>query len=50
MDNKEENKDVTNETLKEDFPEYKNIEIIMPSDYMRRIGQSIAASSLPDVK
>lgn len=41
---------VANETLKEDFSEYKNIEIIMPSDYMRRVGQSIAASSLPDIK
>ena len=37
-------------TLKADFPEYKDIEIGMPSEYMRRVGQSIAAASLPDVK
>lgn len=39
-----------NETLKADFPELKDIEIGMPSEYMRRVGQSIAAASLPDVK
>jgi len=34
-------------TLKEDFPEYANIHLTMPSESMRRVGQSIAAASLP---
>ena len=38
--------EVAKETLKEEFPEYKDINIIMPSEYMRRVGQSIAAASL----
>ena len=33
-------------TLKKEFPEYKNINICTPSEYMRRVGQSIAAASL----
>jgi len=40
--------DVANKTLAEEFPEYKNISIAMPSEYMRRVGQSIAAASLPN--
>ena len=39
---------VAKETLNKEFPEYKNIDIGMPSDFMRRLGQSIAAASLPD--
>ena len=39
---------VADETLKKDFPEYKNIDFSMPSEYMRRVGQSIAAASLAD--
>lgn len=42
--------DVARKTLAEDFPEYQNIDIDMPSEYMRRVGQSIAAASLADVK
>ena len=41
---------VARETLLKEFPEYKNIDIGMPSDFMRRLGQSIAAASLPKSK
>ena len=41
---------IANEVLQKDFPEYKNITIEMPSEYMRRVGQSIAAASLADIK
>ena len=41
---------VAKETLLKEFPEYKNIDIGMPSDFMRRLGQSIAAASLPKLK
>ncbi len=37
-----------NETLHKEFPEYASVEIVMPSEYMRRVGQSIAAASLPN--
>lgn len=37
---------VSRETLQKEFPEYKNINICTPSEYMRRVGQSIAAASL----
>jgi len=39
---------VASETLKSEFPEYQNIDFSMPSEYMRRVGQSIAAASLAD--
>ena len=39
---------VAKQTLSKEFPEYKNIDIGMPSDFMRRLGQSIAAASLPE--
>lgn len=35
------------ETLKKEFPEYGKINICMPDEYTRRVGQSIAAASLP---
>lgn len=41
--------EVCKETLKKEFPEYANINIGMPSEYMRRVGQSIAAASLPSL-
>ena len=41
---------VAQETLKQEFPEYAYIDIGMPSDFMRRLGQSIAAASLPKNK
>lgn len=37
-------------TLKECFPEYAHIDIGMPSEYMRRVGQSVAAASLAESK
>ena len=41
---------VAKETIKKEFPEYAAIDIGMPSDFMRRLGQSIAAASLPKNK
>ena len=41
---------VAKKTLEKEFPEYKDIDIRMPSDFMRRLGQSIAAASLPEIK
>lgn len=38
---------VCKETLDKEFPEYSYIDIGMPSERMRRVGQSIAAASLP---
>jgi len=38
------------ETLAKEFPEFKNVNLCTPSEYMRRVGQSIAAASLPLVK
>ena len=37
---------VCRETLKVEFPEYAHFNIDMPSEYNRRVGQSIAAASL----
>ena len=42
--------EVAQDVLKKEFPEYKDIDIRMPSDFMRRLGQSIAAASLPELK
>lgn len=39
-----------NEVLKAEFPEYKDITIMMPDEWTRRVGQSIAAASLPKTK
>lgn len=36
-----------NEVLKNVFPEYKDIQIVTPDEWTRRVGQSIAAASLP---
>ena len=36
-------------TLEEDFPEYAHFHLTMPSESMRRVGQSIAAASLPNI-
>ena len=38
-----------NEVLKEVFPEF-NVQITTPDEKMRRVGQSIAAASLPATK
>jgi len=40
---------VAKETLAKEFPEYK-VNLCTPSEYMRRVGQSIAAASLADIK
>ena len=40
--------DVARETLKKEFPEYAHFNLQMPSESMRRVGQSIAAASLPN--
>lgn len=39
-----------NEVVKELFPEYANASIMMPDEKARRVGQSIAAASLPAIK
>ena len=39
---------VCKKVLEEKFPEYKNFNLTMPSEYMRRVGQSIAAASLSE--
>ena len=38
------------EVLKAEFPEYANINITMPDESNKRVGQSIAAASLPAIK
>lgn len=40
---------VAKETLQSDFPEYAHFHLTMPSESMRRVGQSIAAASLPKI-
>lgn len=42
--------DKAKEVLKTEFPEYENILIHMPDEENRRVGQSIAAASLPMIK
>ena len=39
--------EVAKQTLNEFYPEYSHFNLCMPSEYMRRVGQSIAAASLP---
>lgn len=38
------------EVLKAEFPEYADINITMPDESNKRVGQSIAAASLPEIK
>jgi len=38
------------EVLDKEFPEFSHIDFCTPSEYMRRVGQSIAAASLPEIK
>lgn len=38
------------EVLKTEFPEYANIDVSMPDESNRRVGQSIAAASLTEIK
>lgn len=41
--------DVAKKVLHDEFPEYSNVNIIMPDEKNRRVGQSIAAASLPKI-
>ncbi len=38
------------EVIKNEFPEYQNIKLQMPDESNKRVGQSIAAASLPEIK
>lgn len=42
--------DTAKKVLAKEFPEFANVNICTPSEYMRRVGQSITAASLPEVK
>ena len=42
--------DKANEVLKNEFPHLADMKIMMPDENSRRVGQSIAAASLPKVK
>lgn len=42
--------DKAKEVLKAEFPEYADINITMPDESNKRVGQSIAAASLPEIK
>ena len=42
--------DKAREVLKAEFPEYADIDISMPDESNKRVGQSIAAASLPEIK
>ena len=42
--------DVANQVVRDLFPEYKDANIQMPDEKARRVGQSIAAASLPEIK
>jgi len=42
--------EVATDVLHDEFPEYQNIKIEMPDEINRRVGQSIAAASLPKLK
>ena len=41
--------EVAQKVLHEEFPEYNYIKIAMPDEMNRRVGQSIAAASLPEL-
>jgi len=42
--------EVAKEVLSNEFPQYKDIDVSMPDENNRRVGQSIAAASLPRLK
>lgn len=42
--------DVAQKVLHDEFPEYSAIKVLMPDENNRRVGQSIAAASLPEIK
>lgn len=35
------------EVLAEEYPDIKDVELMLPNEEMRRVGQSMAAASLP---
>jgi len=42
--------DIAQKVLHDEFPEYDYVQISMPDEMNRRVGQSIAAASLPNLK
>jgi predicted NBD/HSP70 family sugar kinase len=42
--------DWAKQVIDSEFPEYSNIELQMPDESNKRVGQSIAAASLPEIK
>ena len=41
---------VLNAEVKDEFPSmYENIRVMLPDENTRRVGQSVAAASLPDI-
>ena len=42
--------DMAKKVIDEEFPEYSNIVMQMPDESNKRVGQSIAAASLPEIK
>ena len=42
--------DAAKKVLKAEFPEYADVDITMPDESNKRVGQSIAAASLPEIK
>ena len=38
------------EVINAEFPNYANINVMMPDESNKRVGQSIAAASLPEIK
>ena len=41
--------EVSKKVLHEEFPEYKDVNVKMPDEKSRRVGQSVAAASLPKI-
>ena len=39
--------DTCRKVLDQEYPEFKNLDIALPDESSRRVGQSIAAASLP---
>ena len=40
-----------NSILKDEFPELaKKVEVMLPDEKTRRVGQSVAAATLPEIK
>ena len=42
---------VCNEILADEFPELaKKVEVMLPDEKIRRVGQSVAAATLPEIR